>query len=75
MICLANTDIVLKLAACDLLPQSLEILGITRQEVHMFREDAYFVYRHSPKVLHTYPEVVRKRSKVHQQHPQHPCYW
>ena len=62
MICLADTDIVLKLAACDLLPQTFEVLGVTRQEVYMFREEAYPVYKHSPKVLHTYPETARNRA-------------
>lgn len=62
MICLADTDVVLKLAACNLLKQSLEVLGVTRQEVYIFREEAYFVYRYSPKVLDTYPEVARRRA-------------
>jgi hypothetical protein len=34
VICLADNDFVLKLAACDLLDETLDVLGIGRSEVY-----------------------------------------
>ena len=62
MICLADTDIVLKLAACNLLTPMLQVLGVMRQEVYVVREEAYFVYRYDADVLNDYPEVARTRA-------------
>ena len=60
MICFADTDMILKLAACDLLPQTLSVLGVTRQEVYVFREEAYRIYEHDPDVRAQYPVEARK---------------
>lgn len=62
MICFADTDIVLKLAACDLLPATLAVLGVTRQEVFVLREEAYRVYKHDLDVLRQYTAETRKRA-------------
>ena len=62
MICFADTDIILKLAACDLLPPTLTVLGVTRQEVYVFREEAYRVYKHDADVRREYTPKVRQRA-------------
>ena len=62
MICLADTDITLKLAACDLLTHTLNILGVKPKEVYVFKEEALRVYQYDPEVLINYSEEVRKRA-------------
>lgn len=62
MICFGDTDITLKLAACDLLPQTLTVLGVTRKEVFVYKEEALRVYQHDPDVLAQYSEETRKRA-------------
>jgi hypothetical protein len=70
VICFADTDIVLKLAACDLLPETLDVLSVKRDEVYVFREEAYRVYRHDSDVGAQYAPDALKRAlkfinKVH----------
>ena len=60
MICFADTDILLKLASCDLLPPTLTVLGVTRQEVSVFREEAYRVYKYDAEVLRQYTQEARQ---------------
>lgn len=62
MICFADTDIILKLAACDLLPQTLSVLGVTRREVYVFKEEALRVYRYDYDVRAQYSEQTRTRA-------------
>jgi hypothetical protein len=63
VICFADTDIILKLAACDLLPQTLIVLGVTRQEVYVFREEAYRIYEHDSDARAQYSQETRNRAK------------
>lgn len=62
MICLADTDIILKLAVCDLLPQTLEVLDVLPQEVYVFKEEALRVYQYDLDVIDQYSEEERKRA-------------
>jgi hypothetical protein len=62
LICFADTDIILKLAACDLLPQTLSVLGVTRREVYVFKEEALRVYRYDQDVHAQYSEHARQRA-------------
>ena len=63
MICFADTDIILKLATCDLLPQAPTVLGVTWHEVYVFREEAYRIYAHDPDVKAQYSVEARKRAE------------
>lgn len=63
MICFADTDIILKIAACDLLPQTLQVLGVSRQQVYVYREEAYRIYRHDPDVKRQYSSEARVRAE------------
>ena len=62
MICFADTDIILKIATCDLLSQTLSVLGVTLKEVYIFKEEALRVYQYDPDVRKQYSELARLRA-------------
>lgn len=62
MICFADTDIILKLATCDLLPQTLTVLGVTRKEIYVFKEEALRVYQHDQDIHEQYSDHARTRA-------------
>ena len=62
MIGLWDTDITLKLAACDCLPATLAVLGLAKNDVYVFREEAYRVYAHNAEVIADYSVEARKRA-------------
>jgi len=62
LICFADTDIILKLATCDLLPQTLTVLGVTRKEIYVFKEEALRVYQHDQDIHEQYSDHARTRA-------------
>lgn len=62
MICLAETDIILKLATCDLLSQTLLILGVKYKEVYVFREEALRVFQYDEDVSAQYSAEAIERA-------------
>lgn len=59
MICLADNDILLKLAACDLLSETLSLLGITQREVYVLPTARHKI-RKDKKLSEKYGEGVSR---------------
>ena len=67
MTCLFDTDITLKLSACDLLQPALAVLGANKNEVYVLREEAYRVYSCNQDLKAAYPgKRSKKRFEIYQ---------
>jgi hypothetical protein len=60
---LFDTDITIKLSSCNLLENTLRILGVTVDDVFVFREEAYRVYTYDPDVRKSYSPAAIQRAK------------
>lgn len=61
MVILADTDIVLKLTACDLLDDTLDMFGVTVEEVFVLSSEIRSVCLYNKEVIAEYPrEILNK---------------
>lgn len=58
MLTLADTDIILKLTACDLLDETLDMFGVTVKEVFVYQTELRRVCMHNAEVIEEYSRDV-----------------